>query len=66
MDKSAKVILFNHSERLIGINAIAGLSRLPQVTIPIKNSTLPIGISFLAGQNQDVYLLALLCNNIES
>lgn len=49
-----------YSERLIGINAIAVLSRSPQITIPIKDTSLPIGISFLAGQNQDEYLFNLL------
>lgn len=49
-----------YSERLIGINAIAGLSKSPQITIPIESPSSPIGISFLAGQNQDESLLNLL------
>lgn len=55
-----------YSERLIGINAIAGLSRSPQITIPLENASFPIGISFLAGQNQDEYLLALLYKKLET
>lgn len=49
-----------YSELLIGINAIAGLSKSPQITIPLKNISTPIGISFLAGQNHDETLLNLL------
>lgn len=49
-----------YSERLIGINAIAGLSKSPQITIPLKNTSAPMGISFLAGQNHDEALLSIL------
>lgn len=54
-----------YSANLIGINAIAGLSRSPQVTIPLKNTTYQIGISFLTSWNQDEYLLKLLCEKLE-
>ncbi len=44
-------------QRLIGINAIAGLSRSPQITIPIIDSnSIPFGLSFVASQNQDEFL----------
>ncbi len=45
-------------QNLIGINALAGLSKSPQITIPITDSSaIPVGISFLAGQNQDEFLI---------
>lgn len=50
-----------YSERLIGINAIAGLAKLPQITIPINDyNNIPIGISFVAGSNQDKILFNFL------
>lgn len=48
-------------QKLIGINAIASLSRSPQITIPInKSGDFPVGMSFLASQNQDGLLFQLL------
>lgn len=48
-------------QRLIGINAIAGLSRSPQITIPISDTkAIPVGISFLAAQNHDTFLFETL------
>lgn len=48
-------------QKLIGINAIAGLSRSPQITVPISDTKgMPIGISFLAGQNQDEWLFQVI------
>lgn len=47
----------SYFERLIATNAIAVFSRSPQVTIPMEND-IPIGISFLAGYNQDGFLLS--------
>ncbi|PLS08638.1 amidase [Neobacillus cucumis] len=40
------------------LTCIAGLSGFPQVTIPLmKRSGIPIGLSFIAGPNQDLKLL---------
>lgn len=45
-------------QKLVGINAIAVLSRSPQITIPICNiPDMPsIGLSFMAARNQDDFL----------
>ncbi|WP_141500609.1 amidase [Paenibacillus luteus] len=40
------------------MSCVAGLAGLPQVTVPIKGELgCPIGISFIAGRNQDLRLL---------
>ncbi|WP_139996795.1 amidase [Paenibacillus paridis] len=40
------------------MSCVAGLAGLPQVTVPIKGELgCPIGISFIAGRNQDMRLL---------
>jgi len=52
-------------QRLIGINAVAGLSRSPQITVPIDDTnSIPIGISFLAGQGKDKFLLEAMSSLI--
>ncbi|OMF37264.1 amidase [Paenibacillus sp. FSL H8-0548] len=43
---------------------VAGLSGLPQVTVPIAGELgFPIGISFIAGRGQDLRLLEWVANN---
>ncbi|MDQ0205829.1 amidase [Alkalicoccobacillus murimartini] len=39
------------------LSCIAGLAGLPQVTIPVQTSDGPIGLSIIAGPNQDLRLL---------
>jgi amidase len=44
--------------RMMQLTCIAGLSGFPQVTIPlVKSNGIPIGLSFIANQNQDLKLL---------
>jgi amidase len=51
--------LGEHRSQLLALNAIAGLARLPQVTLPLASvSGCPIGLSLIAGQGQDEMLLA--------
>jgi amidase len=48
------------------LSCIAGLSGLPQVTVPVTmQGELPIALSFIAGPNQDVRLLQWINENIE-
>ena len=50
--------------RTMGINAISGLSRTPQITIPIAECDgIPIGLSFIAGYGKDMMLIDL-CNHL--
>lgn len=50
--------------RAMGVNAISGLSRTPQVTIPITEfNDIPIGLSFMAGYGQDTMLIDF-CNQL--
>jgi amidase len=45
---------------LLRVTALAGLSRLPAVSVPLwKRNSIPLGISFIAGPNRDEDLLAL-------
>lgn len=47
--------------RLLALNSIAGLARLPQITIPkVTIDNVPIGFSLLAGHWQDEELIALV------
>ncbi|WP_353948955.1 amidase [Sporolactobacillus sp. Y61] len=39
------------------LTCIAGLSGLPQITVPISNSVKPLGLSFISGLNTDKQLL---------
>lgn len=44
--------------RALGFNALSGLSRAPQITIPVATvSGVPIGLSFLTTYNEDSFLL---------
>lgn len=48
--------------RTMGVTAISGLSRLPEITVPfVKCNGVPIGVSFVAGYGNDL-LLAEICN----
>ncbi|MDQ0061845.1 amidase [Paenibacillus harenae] len=53
-------------KRTFELCCVAGLSGLPQVTIPIMGKDgLPIGLSFMAGRNQDARLLAWVANQAD-
>ncbi len=50
--------LQNHRKKLLMMTSIAGLSGLPQVSLPLhQHKGAPIGYSLIAGPNQDVKLL---------
>jgi len=50
--------LGEHRIELLSLNAIAGLARLPQVTLPLASvSGCPVGLSLIAGPGQDEMLL---------
>ena len=50
--------------KLISLNAISGLSRTPQISIPLANiNNIPIGLSILAGYGKDS-LLASIANEM--
>jgi amidase len=43
----------------LSMTAIAGIGRLPQVSLPMANAAgVPVGLSLLAGQGRDTFLLA--------
>lgn len=47
------------------LTCIAGLAGLPQVTVPLRSPAgYPVGLSFLAGQNQDLRLLHWLLSRL--
>ena len=49
-----------YSSRTLAFNAIAGIGRLPQVTLPVAEvGGVPIGLSLLAGQGRDGFLLSV-------
>ncbi|KRE53664.1 amidase [Paenibacillus sp. Soil522] len=49
------------------MSCVAGLAGLPQVTVPITGELgCPIGISFIAGQGQDLRLLEWVANSVEA
>lgn len=51
--------LLEHRGSVLSLNSIAGLSGLPQVTMPLATvSGCPVGLSLIAGRNQDMALLA--------
>ena len=50
--------------RTMGVTAISGLSRSPEITAPfVKYDGVPIGLSFIAGYGND-FLLADICNSL--
>jgi Asp-tRNA(Asn)/Glu-tRNA(Gln) amidotransferase A subunit family amidase len=53
----------NYYHRVISLNSIAGIGRLPQVTIPcVEVEGKPLGLSFLAAHRKDLFLLQALNN----
>ena len=42
------------------LSCIAGLAGLPQITIPVQTNDGPVGLSLIAGANQDLRLLRLV------
>jgi amidase len=55
-----------HRTKTMQLTCIAGLSGFPQITIPFKNNKgLPIGLSFIANQHQDLHLLRWVQTLIE-
>ncbi|MBY0095768.1 amidase [Mesobacillus maritimus] len=51
-------LLEQHRTKTMQLTCIAGLSGFPQITIPFKNKQgLPIGLSFISNQHQDLQLL---------
>ncbi|MCQ6275004.1 amidase [Bacillus sp. V3B] len=56
-----------YRSRTMMLTCIAGLSGFPQLTIPVcKDNGLPIGLSFIANQNQDLKLLKWATHFIKS
>jgi amidase len=50
----------DYYQRALSMNAIAGISRLPQVSLPLGNvNGAPVGLSLAAGYGADRYLLAM-------
>lgn len=45
--------------RVLSLTAVAGIARLPQVTLPLAQVVgLPVGLSFLAAFGEDAFLLS--------
>jgi amidase len=66
LDQITDEFLSVYYPRAMGITAISGLSRTPQITIPIANSDgVPIGLSFIAGYGQDM-MLVNFCNELQT
>lgn len=56
-----------YRSRTMMLTCIAGLSGFPQLTVPVfKDNGLPIGLSFIANQNQDMKLLRWAAQFIKS
>jgi len=50
----------NYFSRALGINAIAGFSRAPQISMPLAESNgIPVGLSILAASGDDETILHL-------
>ena len=49
--------------RTLSLTSLAGMGRLPQVSLPLANADgLPVGLSLLAGHGQDAFLLEVVKN----
>ncbi|HMK37394.1 MAG TPA: amidase [Desulfomonilaceae bacterium] len=49
----------NYYPRVLSLTSIAGIGRLPQVTLPVADvGGIPVGISFLAAHGRDEFLLS--------
>ena len=47
--------------RALSLTSIAGIGRLPQVTLPLADvNCVPIGLSLLASHGQDAFLLGVV------
>jgi len=47
----------------LGLTSIAGIGRLPQVSLPIADTDgVPVGLSLLARHGQDLFLLQVAKN----
>lgn len=58
IDQITDDLLSKYYPRAMGVNAISGFSRTPQITIPFTNHDgVPVGISFIAGYGQDMILM---------
>jgi amidase len=65
LDQVTDEFLSNYYPRAMGVTAISGFSRTPQITIPITESNgVPIGLSFIAGYGQDM-MLVKFCNELQ-
>ena len=52
--------LEQHRNRTMQLTCMARLSGFPQITVSFKNKKgIPIGLSFIANQNQDIHLMNL-------
>ena len=59
--------LEQYRSRTMQLTCIAGLSGFPQITIPfVKENGLPIGLSFIANQYQDLKLLKWARNFVQA
>jgi len=58
-DRSAKTSGNTYYPRALSLTSVAGIGRMPQVSLPIAASTdgIPAGLSLLAAQGQDAFLL---------
>ena len=51
----------NYYPRTLSLTAIAGIGRLPEVSLPLAEvGGVPVGLSLLAGPGQDAYLLGVV------
>lgn len=51
--------------RALGLTSVAGVGRLPQVSLPVARSAgVPVGLSLLARQGQDAFLLDIIRRDI--
>lgn len=56
----------NYYPKGMGVTAISGFSRAPQITIPIAEyDGVPFGLSFIAGYGQDM-MLVNFCNELQA
>lgn len=62
IDQITDEFLSYYYPKTMGVTVISGLSRTPEITIPIANDV-PIGLSFIAGYEHDM-LLVNFCNEL--
>ncbi|TSA29803.1 MAG: amidase [Verrucomicrobiaceae bacterium] len=56
-DRSAKTSGNTYYPRALSLTSVAGIGRLPQVSLPISPDGVPVGLSLLAAHGQDAFLL---------